>query len=77
MGGERMTPKDIADMLGMPVNSITVRRTYQGKMDKEDAFRIAEQCNYRHRNTNYESLLHFGIPRKEARKKINKRRKKR
>lgn len=62
------TKREIAKMLDMYPESITVRRLYYGKITLKDAKRISKQIRHRHDKTNYEELLDRGYSQKAARR---------
>lgn len=62
------TKYEIAEMLDMHPNSITVRRLYYSKITLKDAKRISREIQYRHNNTNYEELLDRGYSQRAARR---------
>lgn len=63
----------IAKSLGMPVDSIIVGKVAAGEMTVHEAAPICEEIRYRHRSTDYDSLLRNGASKEEARDEMRAR----
>ncbi len=64
---QNTSAKDVAEELGMPVNSRTVARVVAGELSMDEARNIAARIKERHEQTDYDDLLRQGYSKEDAR----------
>lgn len=64
------TLEDAAAEIGMPVDSQTTRKYFEGLLHRGEALRRARKISWRHEESDYESLLESGYSKEEAREQM-------